>query len=159
MIPEGVSTITNSVTNQAGTSHGNDITNGANCHGPQSTDRNNHRRLCCAAQSLVTQSVPISSAGRKFNRPQHRFISRQSAGLMSSPTSNRRTPPTFQQQPRAARTASVQIMDQRAVGRHGVRSTYTDKSVWAKKKVIRMLFVIVFEFFLCWAPLYVINTW
>jgi hypothetical protein len=50
-------------------------------------------------------------------------------------------------------------MDQRVVGRHGVRSTYTDKSVWAKKKVIRMLFVIVFEFFLCWAPLYVINTW
>lgn len=50
-------------------------------------------------------------------------------------------------------------MDYRLAARYGVRSTYTDKSVWAKKKVIRMLFVIVFEFFLCWAPLYVVNTW
>jgi len=26
-------------------------------------------------------------------------------------------------------------------------------------QVIRMLFVIVLEFFVCWAPLHVINTW
>ncbi|KYQ56373.1 Cholecystokinin receptor [Trachymyrmex zeteki] len=42
---------------------------------------------------------------------------------------------------------------------HVIRSNYMAKSIEAKKKVIRMLFVIVLEFFVCWAPLHVINTW
>ncbi|XP_051172946.1 cholecystokinin receptor type A-like [Leptopilina boulardi] len=42
---------------------------------------------------------------------------------------------------------------------HVIRSNYMGKSIEAKKKVIRMLFAIVLEFFVCWAPLYVINTW
>jgi hypothetical protein len=40
-----------------------------------------------------------------------------------------------------------------------IRSTYTGKSIESKKKVIRMLFVLVAEFFLCWTPLYVMHTW
>ena len=40
-----------------------------------------------------------------------------------------------------------------------IRSTYTGKSIESKKKVIRMLFVLVLEFFLAWTPLYVMNTW
>ncbi|XP_073997859.1 cholecystokinin receptor type A-like [Rhodnius prolixus] len=43
--------------------------------------------------------------------------------------------------------------------RHAIRSNYMDKSIEAKKKVIRMLFVVVAEFFICWAPLHVLNTW
>ncbi|KAJ9596175.1 hypothetical protein L9F63_027201, partial [Diploptera punctata] len=43
--------------------------------------------------------------------------------------------------------------------RHAIRSNYMDKSIEAKKKVIRMLFVVVAEFFVCWAPLHVMNTW
>ncbi|XP_043483264.1 cholecystokinin receptor type A-like [Leptopilina heterotoma] len=42
---------------------------------------------------------------------------------------------------------------------HVIRSNYMGKSIEAKKKVIRMLFAIVLEFFVCWAPLHVINTW
>ncbi|XP_041972909.1 cholecystokinin receptor type A-like [Aricia agestis] len=42
--------------------------------------------------------------------------------------------------------------------RHVVRSTHIDKSIEAKRKVIRMLFVIILEFFICWTPLHVINT-
>uniref|UniRef100_A0A182JG04 G-protein coupled receptors family 1 profile domain-containing protein n=1 Tax=Anopheles atroparvus TaxID=41427 RepID=A0A182JG04_ANOAO len=42
--------------------------------------------------------------------------------------------------------------------RHAIRSTYMDKSIEAKKKVIRMLFVIIVEFFVCWAPLHILNT-
>ncbi|OWR45376.1 neuropeptide receptor A9, partial [Danaus plexippus plexippus] len=42
--------------------------------------------------------------------------------------------------------------------RHVVRSTHIDKSIDAKRKVIRMLFVIIVEFFVCWTPLHVINT-
>ncbi|XP_076292175.1 cholecystokinin receptor isoform X2 [Lasioglossum baleicum] len=44
-------------------------------------------------------------------------------------------------------------------GQPPIRSNYIGKSIEAKKKVIRMLFVIVLEFFICWAPLHVINTW
>ncbi|KAL0839293.1 hypothetical protein ABMA28_016043 [Loxostege sticticalis] len=42
--------------------------------------------------------------------------------------------------------------------RHAIRSTHIDKSIEAKRKVIRMLFVIILEFFICWTPLHVINT-
>ncbi|XP_062539350.1 uncharacterized protein LOC134207625 isoform X2 [Armigeres subalbatus] len=41
---------------------------------------------------------------------------------------------------------------------HAIRSNYMDKSIEAKKKVIRMLFVIILEFFVCWAPLHILNT-
>ncbi|CAK1551558.1 unnamed protein product [Leptosia nina] len=41
---------------------------------------------------------------------------------------------------------------------HVVRSTHIDKSIEAKRKVIRMLFVIILEFFVCWTPLHAINT-
>ncbi|XP_066905305.1 cholecystokinin receptor type A [Halyomorpha halys] len=43
--------------------------------------------------------------------------------------------------------------------RQAIRSNYMDKSIEAKKKVIRMLFVVVAEFFVCWAPIHVLNTW
>jgi 7 transmembrane receptor (rhodopsin family) len=33
-----------------------------------------------------------------------------------------------------------------------------EKSLLNKKRVIKMLFVVVLEFFICWTPLYVINT-
>uniref|UniRef100_A0A1B0D496 G-protein coupled receptors family 1 profile domain-containing protein n=1 Tax=Phlebotomus papatasi TaxID=29031 RepID=A0A1B0D496_PHLPP len=33
-----------------------------------------------------------------------------------------------------------------------------EKSLLNKKRVIQMLFVVVLEFFICWTPLYVINT-
>ncbi|XP_055526244.1 dopamine D2-like receptor [Wyeomyia smithii] len=45
-----------------------------------------------------------------------------------------------------------------SLARHAIRSTYMDKSIEAKKKVIRMLFVIIVEFFVCWAPLHILNT-
>lgn len=61
--------------------------------------------------------------------------------------------------------------------RQAIRSNYMDKSIEAKQKVrryktinkinrnfliskvIRMLFVVVAEFFICWTPLHVLNTW
>lgn len=36
--------------------------------------------------------------------------------------------------------------------------TNAEKSLQNKKRVIQMLFVVVLEFFICWTPLYVINT-
>ncbi|XP_076332638.1 cholecystokinin receptor-like [Tachypleus tridentatus] len=36
--------------------------------------------------------------------------------------------------------------------------TNTDRSLAQKKRVIKMLFVVVLEFFLCWTPIYVLNT-
>lgn len=38
------------------------------------------------------------------------------------------------------------------------RRTNAEKSLQNKKRVIQMLFVVVLEFFICWTPLYVINT-
>lgn len=39
----------------------------------------------------------------------------------------------------------------------GFRSN-AEKSLQNKRRVIKMLFVVVLEFFICWTPLYVINT-
>uniref|UniRef100_T1J5H3 G-protein coupled receptors family 1 profile domain-containing protein n=1 Tax=Strigamia maritima TaxID=126957 RepID=T1J5H3_STRMM len=52
---------------------------------------------------------------------------------------------------------SYQQMRKRLVMRP-LRSTNFDKSLAAKKRVIAMLFVVVLEFFICWAPLYIVNT-
>ncbi|XP_042219789.1 uncharacterized protein LOC121864697 [Homarus americanus] len=38
-----------------------------------------------------------------------------------------------------------------------LRSTHLEKSIEAKKHVIKMLFVVVLEFFLCWTPIFVVN--
>ncbi|CAH1777989.1 unnamed protein product [Owenia fusiformis] len=40
-----------------------------------------------------------------------------------------------------------------------VRQSNAEKSLEAKKKVVRMLFIVVVEFFVCWTPLYVVQTW
>ncbi|XP_076336271.1 cholecystokinin receptor type A-like [Tachypleus tridentatus] len=37
--------------------------------------------------------------------------------------------------------------------------TSIKKTEEEKRKVVKMLFVVVLEFFICWTPLYVINTW
>ncbi|KAL5286652.1 CCKAR.2 family protein [Megaselia abdita] len=39
-----------------------------------------------------------------------------------------------------------------------LRRTNTQKALENKKRVVKMLFVVVMEFFICWTPLYVINT-
>lgn len=40
-----------------------------------------------------------------------------------------------------------------------LRHTNPERGLSSKKKVIRMLFVVVIEFFVCWAPVYALNTW
>lgn len=39
-----------------------------------------------------------------------------------------------------------------------VHRSNAEKSLLNKKRVIKMLFVVVLEFFICWTPLYTINT-
>ncbi|XP_058819044.1 octopamine receptor 2-like [Topomyia yanbarensis] len=56
------------------------------------------------------------------------------------------------------RTGQESYVTATSFSRHAIRSTYLDKSIEAKKKVIRMLFVIIVEFFVCWAPLHILNT-
>ena len=43
--------------------------------------------------------------------------------------------------------------------RHHMRHSNTEKSLQAKKRVIRMLFVLVIEFFVCWTPTYILQSW
>lgn len=39
-----------------------------------------------------------------------------------------------------------------------LRRTNAERSLLNKKRVIKMLFAVVLEFFICWTPLYVMNT-
>ena len=43
--------------------------------------------------------------------------------------------------------------------RQHMRHSNTEKSLQAKKRVIRMLFVLVIEFFVCWTPTYILQSW
>ncbi|XP_034417644.1 cholecystokinin receptor [Cyclopterus lumpus] len=54
---------------------------------------------------------------------------------------------------------SAMAASSRAIKAERPRSNTSEAKLEAKKRVIRMLVVIVFLFFLCWMPLYCANTW
>ncbi|KAM3850507.1 cholecystokinin receptor type A [Diretmus argenteus] len=54
-------------------------------------------------------------------------------------------------------TVKTSTANAAAVGR--VSSNNSTAGLMAKKRVIRMLLVIVFLFFLCWTPVFVVNAW
>ncbi|KAH3839364.1 cholecystokinin receptor type A-like [Dreissena polymorpha] len=41
----------------------------------------------------------------------------------------------------------------------GIRQSNSEKSRVSKKRVIKMLFAVVLEYFICWTPLFVVQTW
>ena len=41
----------------------------------------------------------------------------------------------------------------------GIRQSNGERSRASKRRVIKMLFAVVAEFFICWTPMYVIQTW
>ncbi|XP_053399652.1 cholecystokinin receptor type A-like isoform X2 [Mercenaria mercenaria] len=43
--------------------------------------------------------------------------------------------------------------------RTGIRQINNERSRAAKKRVIKMLFAVVLEFFVCWTPLFILQTW
>ncbi|XP_022257121.1 cholecystokinin receptor-like [Limulus polyphemus] len=56
-------------------------------------------------------------------------------------------------------SSSVLTTDVRRTDISSVQTvTNMDRSLSQKKRVIKMLFVVVLEFFLCWTPIYVLNT-
>ncbi|KAF2362798.1 G protein-coupled receptor rhodopsin-like, partial [Trinorchestia longiramus] len=38
-----------------------------------------------------------------------------------------------------------------------IQTSHLEKSLLAKKRVTKMLFVVVFEFFVCWTPIFIVN--
>ena len=52
---------------------------------------------------------------------------------------------------------SLQRSRKRHVAR--IRQSNTERSLQAKKRVIKMLFVVCLEFFVFWTPMYIMNTW
>ncbi|KAM6954916.1 cholecystokinin receptor [Lycodopsis pacificus] len=54
---------------------------------------------------------------------------------------------------------STMAASSRAIKAERPRSNTSEAKLEAKKRVIRMLVVIVVLFFLCWMPLYCVNTW
>ena len=54
---------------------------------------------------------------------------------------------------------TVVVQKQRFKHIWSVRSSHTARNLHAKKRVIKMLFVVVLEFFICWTPVFILNTW
>ncbi|XP_018494335.2 cholecystokinin receptor type A [Galendromus occidentalis] len=57
---------------------------------------------------------------------------------------------------RMSRTVSTHHRRELLIGH--LRSNNLEQRMAVKRKVIRMMFVVVLEFFICWTPLYTINT-
>ena len=41
----------------------------------------------------------------------------------------------------------------------GIRQSNSERSRASKKRVIKMLFAVVFEFFVCWTPMFIVQNW
>ena len=55
--------------------------------------------------------------------------------------------------------APNRLLTNRLNGHTKLRLSNVERSLKNKKRVIKMLAVVVMEYFICWTPLYVINTW
>lgn len=64
-------------------------------------------------------------------------------------TESSNVPLSRQSSPRSFRNRYSRIM----------RQSNFDRTKIAKKRVIKMLFAVILEFFVCWTPLYVLTTW
>ncbi|XP_050700698.1 uncharacterized protein LOC126987617 isoform X2 [Eriocheir sinensis] len=106
---------------------------------PTSPAGQSHSHAClherdCENNKWRVESVRENSVGGVSGRRQHALGADYGAGI-PSPCGRRPTKPDFKR----------------------LRSTHLEKSIEAKKHVIRMLFVVVLEFFLCWTPIFVVN--
>lgn len=88
----------------------------------------------CENNKWRVESVRENSVGGVSGPREHALGEDYGAGI-PSPCGRRPTKPDFKR----------------------LRSTHLEKSIEAKKHVIRMLFVVVLEFFLCWTPIFVVN--
>ncbi|XP_064609634.1 cholecystokinin receptor type A-like [Liolophura sinensis] len=68
---------------------------------------------------------------------------------ISMETESGSAPLSRQSSPRSFRNRYSRIM----------RQSNFDRTKIAKKRVIKMLFAVILEFFVCWTPLYVLTTW
>ncbi|XP_063706409.1 neuropeptide SIFamide receptor-like [Culicoides brevitarsis] len=100
-----------------------------------------------------TTTKPLKSALKPTNPSQVNYSSSQNKVRMATDVSI-----TESEMCDAAPEAKDEPSTEPRLRRQAIRSNYMDKSIEAKKKVIRMLFVIIVEFFVCWAPLHILNT-
>lgn len=63
------------------------------------------------------------------------------------------------QRPHSLEMSTMSATSTRSAKAERPRSNTSEAKLEAKKRVIRMLVVIVVLFFLCWMPLYCVNTW
>lgn len=74
--------------------------------------------------------------------------------------SSRRSAPgtRYHRQNWPTKSSSLLESDSPKCSNAGLRRTNAERSLLNKKRVIKMLFAVVLEFFICWTPLYTINT-
>ncbi|XP_049825828.1 cholecystokinin receptor type A-like [Aethina tumida] len=135
--------------------------------------RHFRKRLPKITASFIQEKVKKSvERGEKpkdcivqINTPNGRMSNNEYSLKIGNGTKMVRTGSLDQVNTEAVEEAKVNVKETRpdensyTFTRNAIRSNNMDKSIIAKKKVIRMLFVMVTIFFICWAPLHFINTW
>ncbi|GFN77823.1 cholecystokinin receptor type a [Plakobranchus ocellatus] len=105
--------------------------------------------------SIYTNNKNISTSrfGRGNNIYSHRFTNHASANLI-----NNGDPNAISVKSTADPVDSTKRFRRFDVHR-AMRQSNTERSRAAKKRVIKMLFIIVLEFFIFWTPVYILATW
>ncbi|XP_075159009.1 uncharacterized protein LOC142232176 [Haematobia irritans] len=101
----------------------------------------------------------LNALSTKFQRHSKLPVSGQQSALMGM----RHT--QYHQQPPQQSSIDVPLEKRKLnaspslrITESALRRSNLEKNLESKKRVVKMLFVLVLEFFICWTPLYVINT-
>ncbi|XP_017156652.1 gastrin/cholecystokinin type B receptor [Drosophila miranda] len=109
---------------------------------------NNNNGAAAAAPSPAPAPATATTRTTTTTTTTATLTTRASTSAMSKTTSTTTTTVTL------AKMSSPSMRVQDAA----LRRSNEAKTLESKKRVVKMLFVLVLEFFICWTPLYVINT-
>ncbi|XP_037809234.1 5-hydroxytryptamine receptor 2A-like isoform X2 [Lucilia sericata] len=97
---------------------------------------------CYSLNTMPTTHITRLQPRQSFNQKQQQLQFHQQQQQMSGVVEKRK----------------LNSMPSLRITESALRRSNLEKNLESKKRVVKMLFVLVLEFFICWTPLYVINT-
>ncbi|OXA53233.1 Cholecystokinin receptor [Folsomia candida] len=137
-----------------------DGSNGGGGGGGKENKKKNPRMSPLAIMVPTTNAVNSGESGYQetsMRDSNSSPISPAPPGVVGIPKGQQMNNHLYRQSSAYGHTSSVAVQTSNPAG--VLRRCNQAKSLKRKKRVIKMLGFIVLEFFCCWAPLYVMNTW
>ncbi|XP_052833257.1 cholecystokinin receptor type A [Octopus bimaculoides] len=124
-------------------------------------EKENVKMIVCNETTKINQGGDLKKHAKKYteNNPRHDGADRKQISKRNPKRKcNQSVTPNHNSNLNLS-SSSQHRKHRRLTGGGGVRQSNMGKSVTTKKRVIKMLCVIVLEFFVCWCPLFCVQTW